>query len=696
MNEKKIINISGMSCANCAQGIKNHFNKKGYDEIEINFPTNQAYILENQKWNLSKIINELNKIGYKASVSKETNYKLEKTFLISLIFTIPLFLHMFVNNDSFLHNPFVQISLCLPVFIIGLNHFGKSAWNSLKIGNTNMDVLIVIGTSAAFIYSISGIYLHWNTEQLYDYLFFETTATIITLVLLGNLLEKRSVNKTTSAIKELNSIQKVFANKELINGEIEKIEFKNIKVDDILIVNNGDKIPTDGIIIDGYGTIDESMLTGESNPIYKSKNNNVIGGTILIDGSIKIKAIKVGDQTLLSQIIDLVNLAQSNKPKIQRLGDKISSIFVPSVIIISIITFFVNHLIYDIDLTNSLLRSIAVLVISCPCAMGLATPTAVMVGLGKAAKNGILIKGGDTIEKYAKIKQVAFDKTGTLTTGEFKINNIQCEKKVLNDVKNIIYTLELKSSHPIAKSIIRELKNKAKIIKFDSIKEIKGKGIEGYIGSDKYFFGTNTINNKLKINHNKGLFLLKNNDVIASVDITDDLKLTAKKTIKNLDFLGIKSIIVSGDNIDNCKHIAEKLDIKEVYSQLLPDEKLKEIKRLNKSKKTAMVGDGINDAPALAQSHVGLSLSDSTQVAIQSADIIILNPKDLNKIYEALRISQLTLKTIKQNLFWAFSYNIIAIPIAAVGLLNPMWAALFMAFSDIVVVGNSLLLKNKK
>ncbi len=448
------IQVEGMTCANCAAGIKKHLESKGLVGVNVNFSTGETSCNFSNEHTEKQVENIIKKLGYSVlSVAKEKGLsKVEKYFYFTLLFTPLLFSHMFFSAASFLQNPVLQFFLCLPVYIIGVLYFGKSAWSSLKSGIPNMDVLIFIGSSSAFFYSIYGWLLFAGAEQAHHYLFFETTATIITLVLLGNVLEHKSVKKTTTAISDLSAIQKVIAKKE-IDGKIIELSYEEIRIDDVLIINAGDKIPTDGVIISGSSYIDESMITGESMPVNKNKGDEVIGGTILIEGSLKIKATKVGDDTLLSQIIELVKNAQNNKPNIQKLGDQVSAVFIPVVLIISIATFFIGYYLFHIDMQDAFLRSIAVLVISCPCAMGLATPTAVMVGIGRAAKNGILIKGGDTLEKLASIKNIVFDKTGTLTNGKFIVSEFTALEGEEKEIQNIIYNIEQHSSHPIAKSL---------------------------------------------------------------------------------------------------------------------------------------------------------------------------------------------------------------------------------------------------
>lgn len=691
------LHIKGMTCANCAAGIQKHLNSKGLHKSTVSFANAEASIYHSEKWNVQAIIQELESIGFKASTDsiQQNGDRIEKLFAICLLFTIPLFAHMFLAHDNFLQNPILQIILCLPVYSIGLMHFGKSAINSLKVGVPNMDVLITMGTTASFAYSLTGTFLHWGTYEVHQFLFFETTATIITLVLLGNVLEHRSIKQTTSAIQELSTMQELLATREIAKGKMEKIPFKQIKKEDILIVNSGDKIPTDGVITQGTGILDESMLTGESKAVRKVQKDRVTGGTILVDGNLKIKAIQVGDETVLSQIIEMVKKAQNNKPKIQQLGDKISAVFVPVVLTIAALTFFISHFVLNISITDATMRAVAVLVISCPCAMGLATPTAVMVGLGRAAKSGILVKGGNTLESFAQVKHIFFDKTGTLTTGNFKIQKINCDTENLKEVKELLYHLEQHSSHPIAKSIVKELEGKTDSIHLNEIQEHKGKGIEGKWNKHHYFLGSYAIAQELTEDSYHSLYLLKNNQLFATIDIEDEVKPNAQQIIQSIKLAELNPIMLSGDKKEKCIALAKNLHIETVYSEQLPYQKLQRIADFKERGTTAMVGDGINDAPALAQADVGISLSSGTQIAIQSAQIVLLNGNDLGKISEALNISKHTLLTIKQNLFWAFSYNIIAIPIAAMGLLNPMWGALFMAFSDIVVVGNSLRLKKK-
>lgn len=690
--------IEGMSCMNCAAGIKKHLEKNNFSNIQINFTTNEGKCDINKSQSKEEVLNIVSELGFEVSFKKNNTKpstkltKTEKYFYFSLLFTLPLFAHMFVPHDNFLRNPEVQFILCLPVYILGVNYFGKSAFKSLKARVANMDVLIFIGSSSAFFYSLYGWISFYDSVRVYDFLFFETAATIITLVLLGNLLEQFSVKKTTTSISDLSQFQEGIA-KKIENTKIKKIPFAEIKVNDVIIIGQGDIIPTDGIVISGDCFVDESMISGETIGVSKVEGDEVIGGTIISEGNMKMKVTKIGKETVLSQIIQLVKDAQNDKPEIQKIGDKVSAVFVPLVIGIAILSFMMGVFIFDVSSKEMILRSIAILVISCPCAMGLATPTAVMVGIGRAAKNGILIKGGSTIEKIAKIQHLVFDKTGVLTSGEFEISEINTKEKNIKELKNIIFHLESYSSHPIAKSLCKEYENNSYPINLEEVKEIKGKSIKGKLNNDIYEIGSYRLYNN---DPDSDLYFLKNGKLIATLNIKDKTKKNTKKIIKHLKDKELNITMLSGDKKKKCSDIANELSIENFFYEQLPNEKLEKIKNLNYKEKCAMIGDGINDAPALSQAYVGISLGNATKIAIQSSDVVLLNSDNIHQLPKVISIGKHTVKTIKQNLFWAFSYNIIAIPIAMLGMLNPMWAALFMAFSDIVVIGNSIRLRYKK
>jgi Cu+-exporting ATPase len=600
--------------------------------------------------------------------------------------------------------PEVQFVLCLPVMVIGVTHFGKSAYHSTRVGAPNMDVLIFLGSVSAFVYSIWGSIEFDGLPEQSNYLFFETAATIITLVLLGNVFEHRAVKRTTTAITDLNKLQpskvkKVINNLLTNRAEIQTTDLKSIKVGDVIEATTGDSIAVDGVVVDGDAEIDEAAITGESLPVFKEKDKTVVSGTVVNHGKVHYQATAVGKDTLLSKITQAVKDAQSHKPPIQKFSDKVSLVFVPVVVGLSLLTFALSYFVFDVGVTGSLLRSIAVLVISCPCAMGLATPTAVMVGLGRAAKNQVLIKGSGTIEELGKVKTVVFDKTGTLTTGRFRVKNFNTYNYADFVAKSVIYSLEQVSNHPIAKSIVEDYKDwDWQKMHFSKVEEVKGKGIMAEDATGiVYRLGNEDFvdDNTGEIDEQADIYLSYNKMVVASFDVEDQVRPEAKTTIEFLNRKGIKTLMLSGDNEKKCRFVAERLGLKEFYHSQMPEEKLAKMKELSKKGKLAMVGDGINDAPALTQADIGISLSNATDAARQSANIVLIG-NQLDKLIAAYYIGTKTYSTIKQNLLWALAYNVIAIPMAAMGYLSPMLGALSMAFSDVVVIGNSLRLKWRK
>lgn len=703
MSNKVIeLKVDGMTCSNCAASLSRFLNKKGLENVYVNFSTKEVrFIQSSTAIPMEEIKAGIKKLGYEVVEDHLPGnwWTLERKLLVSAIFTIPMFAQhmlMMANVDlfSFMHNYWIQFAFCFPVFLIGCFHFGKSAWNSVKGGVPNMDVLIFVGSTAAFIYSLIGTIQHKQ-----DYIFYETAATIITLVLLGNLMEKRAVEQTTTSIDELSKLKVEKAKKIMPSGTRVTLEIEAIRVGDLLQINEGDSIPLDGKILEGNGVVDESMLTGESIPVEKREGDNVVGASVLLSGSIQMEVTATGSETVLNKLIELVKSAQQNKPSIQRLADKISAVFVPVVLSIALLTLAISVFAFHISFQQALMNSIAVLVISCPCAMGLATPTAVMVGVGRVAKNGILIKGGQTLELFAGIKNIVFDKTGTLTTGAFKIRSINYLVEDTKKVNTLIYNLEQHSSHPIAKSIVGQLhtlKRNNSHTKFTKIEERKGTGMLATDEAGNQFrIGAYGLASQLTKDKEHDIYLVENDVLIATIDIGDEVKNSASDTINYLKSQGVQPIILSGDKNEKVAATAHQLGIEHFYGEQLPEQKLALIENLSKKTPTAMVGDGINDAPALAKATIGVSLSDASQVAIQSAQIVLLKGNLVN-LAKAFAISKHTLLTIKQNLFWAFAYNIIAIPIAAMGFLNPMWGALFMAFSDVIVIGNSIRLKTKK
>ena len=651
---------------------------------------------------LPKAVKRIESLGYEVKDEIDDGEKqkkglapIEKKFWFTAIFTIPLILHMFLPF-AILHDDIFQLIMTIPVFTVGFFHFGRSAWSSLRAGVTNMDVLIFLGSTAAFVYSLIGTIYNLG----HDYLFYETSASIISIVLLGNMLEHRSVKKTTSAIDDLVRLQKNTARKlvtEMYEGQetIEEVDASLLEEGDRVLVNTGDKIPVDGEIYWGSGSVDESLISGESVPVDKEKGNKVVGGTILVSGTLRVKATATGKDTVLSQIIEMVRDAQKDKPKLQNLADKISMIFVPTVVILAIGTLAFWALGTELPFRDSLMRGIAVLVIACPCALGLAIPTAVVVGLGRSAKSGILIKGGTAVDKLTAVDTVVFDKTGTLTTGNFRVTRLECFGKSEDSVRSVLYSMEKHSSHPIAKAITEHFK-KSGTIRFDQVDEEKGLGIRAVDNDgNRFVAGSYNVASHLTTDDTHQVYLLMNDQLIAWLDLEDEIKPGAAEVVQNLKKKGLKSVLLSGDRQSRCDAIAQYLGIEEVYAEQLPDQKLKVIEQLSRKSHVAMVGDGINDAPALAKAHVGISMSDATQVAVKSAEVVLLKG-DLSLLEKAFGTTRTTRRTIKENLFWAFFYNVSAIPLAMIGLLTPIVAAFAMAASDVVVILNSLRLKRRR
>ncbi len=708
MTEITELEVDGMTCTNCALSVEKYLKKVGGDDISVNFATKEVRFRNSAGKSLKDLSKGIEQLGYSVVGEKEKSKpqprwtKLQKRLFVSAIFTFPLLLHMVLPMVPILQDPIFQLILCLPVMYIGISHFGKSAYWSLRSGNTNMDVLIFIGSSAAFIYSLVGTYLYFGTHQVHQYLFFETAATIITLVLVGNWIEEKSVQRTTNSLKELVAMSKKKAKLVKINlnkeETVEEVDAEHLLPGDRVLANTGDQIVADGTLVSGDAEVDESLISGESVPVFKEEGDTLVSGSIILSGSIKYKVVKAGKQSTLAHIIELVKDAQSKKPSIQKLGDRVSAVFVPVVVGISGLTFILSYFAFDISAQASIMASIAVLVISCPCAMGLATPTAVMVGVGKGAKSGVLLKGGETIEKLAKIKTVVFDKTGTLTTGDFKVKNFETYDFDATVAKNIVLHMEKKSSHPIAESIVKGNPDWFMMpFDYEKFEEVKGKGLlatdhggnEFRLGSKDWFIGVD------EVIPDKDLLLSYCDRVVAGFDIEDRVKEGTRETIAKLNAMGIETVMLSGDNEKKCRYVAERIGISTYYSAQLPEQKLEHIKAYSAKGSTAMVGDGINDAPALSLADVGISLGTATDIAKESADVILLSGQ-ITKVEEAISLGRKTYRTIQQNLFWALAYNVVAIPIAAAGFLSPMLGALSMAFSDVVVVGNSLRLNWRK
>ncbi|MEO1434991.1 MAG: cation-translocating P-type ATPase [Bacteroidota bacterium] len=691
--------VDGMTCANCAKSLTRFLENKQLDKVDVNFATKEVSfeVIENQE--LESLKTGIAGLGFQVIGDNSTQafWSIERKFFFSLLFTFPLFIHMFLPHGA-LHDPWVQLGFSVPVFLMGVYHFGRSAWHSILQGVPNMDVLIFIGSTAAFGYSLAGTVLALGP----DYLFYETGAMIITLVLLGNLIESKAVQRTTSSIDALKELQAEFALKVLSDGSVKKTPTAKIKVGDHVQVNLGDAIPVDGIILEGRALIDESMLTGESVPVTRSIGDPVIGASIIKEGQIRIQVSHTGRETVLSQIITLVKKAQADKPEIQRFADKISAIFVPVVLVISALTFLISWGVVGIAPQQALLNAIAVLVISCPCAMGLATPTAVMVGVGRAARNGVLFKGGQSLETLARIRQFIFDKTGTLTTTQPEISDWESFNGLgQQKAQQLILELEQHSSHPLANSIRAALQSEGLEVgplTLNAITEVQGQGIFGQNEAGEVLRLGNmnfALNLETTTTSDPRIFLSKDYQPLAAFQVAERLLPESKTVISSLKASNIEPYLLSGDRLDKTRKIAQELGITTYFAAQTPAQKLEQIERLNSIQPVAMIGDGINDAPALAKATIGISMNQASAVAIQSAQVVLMG-NSLKNLPFARQISEKTLVTIKENLFWAFSYNILAIPLAAMGFLNPMWAALFMAFSDVVVIGNSIRLNFRK
>jgi Cu+-exporting ATPase len=768
--------VEGMTCSNCALTVNNYLQKQGLEQVKVNPINGEVSFEVGDPAKKPLLIKGIGSLGYQVVQTEgEVPVTTRKLFsnhrqrlIFCLVFTVPLMFHML---DRWIHihwlmNPYVQLALCVPVFIAGMDFFARSAIKSIRNGFPNMNVLVTIGAVASFGYSLTGTLLGLGR----DYQFYETTASIITLVLFGNYLEDISISTTQRAIRSLARSQKVMANMIAFDGDHQELIFpvENtvLKHGDLVLIKSGEQVPADGKILWGDAGIDESIITGESLPVEKHAKDTVIGGSLVVDGTLKVLVTAEARDSLLSNIINLVKQAQGEKMEIRKLADKISAIFVPVVLVIALLTFVINYLVLG-NFADPLMRSIAVLVIACPCAMGLATPAAIAVGLGRAAKNGVLFRHAQSLELFRDIRQVVFDKTGTLTTGQFEIHNYKILDATLDEsaFKRILFSIEKYSNHPIARSVSKAWKIKNEI-RWAKVGEVKGSGMEatdkegniylagsyGHVtgpvshlrenilssdglgignessdsagisgeGSGKYgnapgIYGPGTsangagtsgndaveyltANKTLTTDHHSvapdspedghNLYLSINGEIVGWVDMKDEIRREAKEVVSYLRSRGIKTWLLSGDRKLKCIPVAQALGIDEVMAEQSPQQKAAFVGELTAIAPTAMVGDGINDAPALAKATIGVSMADASQIAIETGDVILMN-KGLKNLPLALGLGRHTYLTIKQNLFWAFIYNIIAIPVAALGLLTPTFGALVMGLSDVVLAVNS-------
>lgn len=733
VKEKAEFLITGMTCAACSSRIEKVLNKlDGINTATVNLALETGTVEYNpSRLTPTDIIARIEKAGYGATVKVEKNEgaedfrqkELEKQqgkFVFSLILTIPLLWAMvshfsftsFIYLPDMLMNPWVQMALATPVqFFIGWQ-FYRGAYKALKNKSANMDVLVALGTSAAYFYSIylsiasigSGAHM---VEQ-----YFEASAVIITLIILGKLFEVRAKGRSSEAIKKLMGLQ---AKTALVvrDGKEMEVPLEEVLVGDILSVKPGEKIPVDGEILEGQSAVDESMLTGESIPVDKQIGDTVYGSTINKNGFLKMKATKIGRETALAQIIRIVEQAQGSKAPIQRLADKISGIFVPIVVGIAILTFLVWYFIVDPgNFAGALVNLIAVLVIACPCALGLATPTSIMAGSGRSAELGILFKGGEHLEQTHRITTVVLDKTGTVTNGKPVLTDVllvnQGEEE---EILRLVGTAEKQSEHPLAQAMVDGIKEKGiEIGESTTFEAIPGYGIEAVINERKVVVGTRMLMKKhdidltdaegtiqaLESDGKTAMMIAVDGDYKGIIAVADTIKGTSAAAIKRLKDMGLEVVMMTGDNQRTAQAIADLAGVDRVIAEVLPEQKAEEIKKLQaEGKKVAMVGDGINDAPALVTADIGMAIGTGTDVAMEAADITLMRG-DLNSIADAIMMSKKTIKNIKQNLFWAFAYNTIGIPIAALGFLAPWVAGAAMAFSSVSVVLNALRLQKIK
>ncbi|EJE25241.1 heavy metal translocating P-type ATPase [Staphylococcus epidermidis] len=723
--EQVELNINGMTCAACSNRIEKVLNQtQGVQQATVNLTTEQALIkYYPSATNTEALIKRIQNIGYdaetKTSSKAQSNRKKQELkhkrnkLIISAILSLPLLLVMVVHISpisipSILVNPWVQLILSTPVqFIIGWQ-FYVGAYKNLRNGSANMDVLVAVGTSAAYFYSIYEMMM-WLTHQTHHpHLYFETSAILITLILLGKYLEARAKSQTTNALSELLNLQAKEARVIKENKEI-MLPLDKVKVGDTLLIKPGEKIPVDGKVTKGDTSIDESMLTGESIPVEKSSGDSVIGSTMNKNGSIMIEATQVGGDTALSHIIKVVEDAQSSKAPIQRLADIISGYFVPIVVSIAVITFIIWIIfVHPGQFEPALVSAISVLVIACPCALGLATPTSIMVGTGRAAENGILFKGGQFVERAHYVDTIVLDKTGTITNGQPVVTDYVGD----NDTLQLLASAENASEHPLADAIVTYDKDKGlNLLDNDTFKSIPGHGIKATIHQQQILVGNRklmndyniSISNKLndQLNHYEHLgqtamMIAVDNQINGIIAVADTVKNDAKQAIKELRNMNIDVVMLTGDNNRTAQTIAKQVGIEHVIAEVLPEEKAHQISLLqDKGKQVAMVGDGINDAPALVKADIGMAIGTGAEVAIEAADITILGG-DLLLVPKAIKASKATIKNIRQNLFWAFGYNVTGIPIAACGLLAPWIAGAAMALSSVSVVMNALRLKKMK
>lgn len=721
--EKINLNISGMTCVNCSNGIERVVGRmKGVEDIQVSFASSKGeFLLDTEQTPKQKLIDKIKKLGYGVAEDlnvletqkKQAFQKLKQHLILSALLTLILGFFALFPLESIQTNTYLMFFLASLVQFIAGARFYTLSFKALKNRNYDMNVLVAIGTSAAYFYSAFVVLLPDIFPENMRFLYFDGAAVIITFVLLGRFLEERSKAKATNFLKELMQLSPATALVEKGDASTEEVPVGNLSIGDIVIIKAGEKISTDAIIIEGGAEIDTSMITGESLPVYKSVGEEVIAGTLNTTGFLKVKVQKSANNTLLAQIITLLNDAQNKKMPIARFADKVANIFVPAVIIISIVTFILWYFFAGNALVATL-ASISVLIISCPCALGLATPIAIVSAVSKGAKEGILIKNPAILEQIKAISYAVFDKTGTLTQGNISVREAFFESK---EHLRLVGALERQSEHPISKAIVAYTKHLKLEATVRDLEIIAGSGIKAYVNEQRILVGTQAflesegvfINEEyfgfVNTAQKEGLgavFAATNHECVGAFSLEDAIKEEARVVISELKSMGITPILLTGDHAYTAKVVAKKLGIEQVHAQVLPHEKFEVVQELQKEAKVMFIGDGINDSPSLKQADIGVALSSGADIAKDAGDIILIN-NNLRSVLQSIRLSKASLITIKQNLFWAFIYNTLGIPLAAGVLypffgvlLSPMYAGIAMSFSSVTVVLNSLRLKLKQ